>query len=133
MENHVKARSIDFVFSRLVFNHVFIDSTLEKTYDTMVEGGKFWLHVESSHLAFNTLFEEKRIRSKLHVLFAMVNTLVYMTARKQICLKVKGRMHAEHKSVYPSPRSWFKALKRAGFRDVTSQQMTRGYIFIATK
>jgi len=133
MEKHVKQGLIDFVFCRLVFNHVYIDSTLAKTYNTLVEGGKFWLQVENYHSPLATLIHQKRMRGKMRALFAMFNTLVYMAFRKQISLKVKGRMHDVHKPVYPPSKTWLKSLRLANFKDVTVQQLANSYIFIATK
>lgn len=129
----VQPNTIDFAFSRLVFNHVYIDATLSQTYNSLVEGGKLWLHVENYRFPLSQLIGPTKVRGKIRALFSILNTLVYMTIGKQICLKLKGRMHEYHKTVYPSSRTWRKALQSTGFLDISIQKLPYAYILVASK
>lgn len=130
LEKFIQPQSIDFVFSRLVFNHVWITDTLRQTRECLAEGGMIWLQVENFRFPLKILRNEKRLKGKLRALFSLFNTVWFQIFRKQICLRIKGRMHSEHKTVYPSAKVWRKELEKAGFVGITTTLLETAYVFV---
>lgn len=118
LERFIAPSSLDFVFSRLMFNHVRIKSTLRKVAATLRKGGIFWLQVETLSLAINNFLRgERRLRSKLFAAFGVVNSLVCLATGRQLSLKAGGRMHSVHRPAYPTLGWWKSALSKIGLRD----------------
>jgi len=133
LEDFVEAGTIDFVFSRLVFNHVWIDRTLKQAFECLAEGGRLWLQVENRVFPFKILREEKRLKGRIRALFTIFNTVWFQLTGRQIVLRFKGRMHSEHKSVYPHEMTWKKHLIEVGFTDIQIEQHSSGYVFTAVR
>lgn len=118
LDRYVEPESIDFVFSRLVFNHVNIRVTLPKVAKVLRKGGRIWFQVETFRDAFHRIFEgEMRVRSRLRAAFAVCNTFVCTLTGRQMTLPVKGRMHASHRVVYPKLEWWKRSLERLGIEE----------------
>jgi SAM-dependent methyltransferase len=110
--------SMDFVFSRLVFNHVAIRSTLAKTVTTLRPGAVLWLQVETIRFPLNSLVAgERRFRSKALAVFALANTAWCTATGHQVSLRSHGRMHSHHRTAYPLLSWWRSALEGAGLVD----------------
>ena len=115
---HVSPQSLDFIFARLVFNHIAIRSTLNQISEALRPGGIAWLQVETFSQTLKLfLRREKRLRSKVFQFFAVLNSLLCMVCGLQLSLRTKGRMHSVHKPAFPSLRWWKKTCASAGLTD----------------
>lgn len=123
---YVAANSKDFVFARLLFNHVYIKRTLRKIAGILRPSGVLWMQIEPLWLPFRNLAQRapgRELRSKVFAIFAIVNSLVFMATGAQMHLSVRGRMHSVHKPAYPTLRSWKTVLASIGLREF---QVVRG-------
>jgi SAM-dependent methyltransferase len=111
--------SVDFLFCRLVLNHLPIRSTLRKIAQVLRPGGVAWLQVESARFALGQLaFGERRLRTRVRFAFGLLNSLVCATTGRQLTLRTAGRMEGAHRPAYP-PLAWWKAaVASTGLRDV---------------
>ncbi len=115
---HVPPQSLDFIFVRLVFNHIAIRSTLRQIAEALRPGGIAWIQVETfSQLLKLFLRRDKRLRTKIFQSFAVLNSLLCMTCGLQLSLRTKGRMHSVHKPAFPSLRWWKKSCTAEGLTD----------------
>lgn len=117
LDVYVPPSSIDFVFSRLMFNHVAIRKTLRQVVDVLRSQGIIWLQVKTFSRTLREFTKEKRFRSKAFTMFGILNSVLYMTTHIQMSLSAKGRMHSVHKPVYPSLRCWKTTFAAVGLRD----------------
>ncbi len=127
LNKFIEPNSIDFVFSRLVFNHVDIQATLPKVADVMRKGGILWVQVETFPSAFRRIFEgELRFRSRVLGAFALLNSLGVTIANRQMTLPVKGRMHASHRVAYPTLGWWRRSLRKLGVENFKVEANANG-------
>ncbi len=119
LDRHFAPRSMDLVFSRLVFNYVAIKPTLEKAIATLRPGGVLWLEVGPFAVALSDLVNsEPRFRSKVLSLFQLANSLLCTATGRQMTLRTKGgRMHSMHKQACPTLGWWRRALHREGLSE----------------
>lgn len=115
LDDFVRPGSVDFVFSRLVFNHVMIRATLAKTAQVLRRGGTVWLHVDCFRQSLrNLIMGQKRLRSRLFSGFAVVNSLACTLLGAQFSIQSKGRMHCRHQPAYPTIECWRRMMREAG-------------------
>jgi SAM-dependent methyltransferase len=135
LDDFIASDSIDFVFSRLVFNHVNIHITLPKVAKVMRKGGIIWIQVETFRGAFHRIFEgELRFRSRVLGAFALGNSMGCMLTGRQMALPVRGRMHVSHRVAYPTLRWWKQSLKKLGIEEFKLEDDDGGNAtFSATK
>jgi len=136
LDQLVPDNSVDFVFARLVFNHVRIRSTLRKVAAVLRNGGVIWVQVDSLSASVRRSLKASggsKLRNKAWIAFSVFNTVLYTMTGRQLELKVKGRMHSVHKPAYPSVRSWRAALLAEGFRDFRLVETGASSTFWATK
>ena len=120
LDRHIAPQSVDLVFSRLVFNHVSIRSTLNKAITTLRPGGILWLQVGPFRAALVQLRNtEPRFRSKVLSVFQLFNSLLCTSTGRQMSLRSQGRMHSVHKPAFPTVNWWHRALAREGMIDFT--------------
>ncbi len=118
LNQYIAPDSIDFVFSRLVFNHVNIHITLPKVAKVLRKGGMIWVQVETFRCAFRRIFEgELRVRSRVLGAFAICNSIGCNLTGRQMNLPVKGRMHASHRVAYPTLGWWKRSFKKLGVEE----------------
>lgn len=130
---HVAENSVDFVFSRLVLNHVYIERTLLQIVKVLREGGIVWVQPYSwlsPYRSFIRSDKGREFRHKALAAFGIVNSMVFMTTHRQMSLRVQGRMHAAHKPVYPTTKTWKAAFARVG---LTQFQEKQNEVFWARK
>ncbi len=134
LDSYVADNSVDFVFARLVFNHVYIKRTLRKVAAVLRPGGIVWIQVEPFSGACRSLLKRDRgreLRSKVFASFAILNSITFMTIGAQLHLSIKGRMHSVHKPAYPTLPAWKSVLSRAGLKNF---RVAHGrYVFWAQK
>ncbi len=110
--------SVDFIFSRLAFNHVRIRPTLAKAARALRSKGVIWLEVETFSVGWRKIFQgERRLRSMVFSTFGAANSLALIATGRQLTLRVPGRMHSEHKPAYPTVAWWRAALAGIGLTD----------------
>jgi SAM-dependent methyltransferase len=127
LRSHCPPNSFDFVFSRLVLNHVRIYSTLTQVAEVLRPDGILWLQIETFPRIMQRLFQrEGRLRSKMFEGFAILNTLVCMATGRQISLHTRGRMFSTHKPAYPSLRWWRRTCSALGLRDFHLEHDAQG-------
>ena len=115
LDRYFPQACFDFVFCRLMLNHVAIRSTLGRIAGVLRSGGTLWVQVESLGSAVQKLLHgERRWRSRAFAGFALINSLVCMATNHQLNLRVQGRMHSAHRPAYPSTRWWQKAAAAEG-------------------
>jgi len=115
LDQYIDDASKDFVFSRLVFNHVDLRTTLPKVAAVLRPGGVLWVQVETFRAAYRRVFQgEFRVRSRLLGAFALCNSIGCALTNRQMTLPVRGRMHAKHRVAYPPLSWWRRSLKRLG-------------------
>ncbi len=120
IDQYIEPNSMDFVFCRGVFNHIAVKKTLRKIVNILRPGGIVWLDVESFSRVLNNLMKTKgkrRLRSLVFPMFGVFNSIVFMATGAQLSLRIAGRMHSQHKPVYPSRRCWKSATAKAGLED----------------
>ncbi len=134
LDSYVADNSVDFVFARLVFNHVYIKRTLRKVAAVLRPGGIVWIQVEAFSQACQNLLKRDRgreLRNKAFASFAILNSITFMTTGTQLHIAVKGRMHGVHKPAYPTLTSWRSILARVGLKNF--QVAHRTCVFWAQK
>ncbi len=122
LSDHIPDNSIDFVFIRLVLNHVFITKTLKQVFKVLRSNGIVWIQTYSWDSPFEQLRQGdkgRQLRSKAFAAFGIVNSLVFQLTRRQLSLQIQGRMHSVHKPVFPTRRTWKSVCNRIGFDDFT--------------
>jgi SAM-dependent methyltransferase len=118
--------SCDFVFSRLVFNHVRIRPTLGHVVRTLRPGGTVWFQVERIKTPIDALLSgERRLRTRAFAAFGVANTLLCMATGRQAAVRMPGRMHSVHSPAYPTLGWWRRTLAAAGLRDFRVEEMSR--------
>lgn len=137
LSSHMANNSIDFVFARLVLNHVNIEKTLLQIANALRPNGIMWAQVESFSSPFRRFLQrnkERELRHKLFAAFSMVNSIVFITTSHQMSIRIQGRMHSHHKPVYPTLKAWKAAFSRVGLGDFQEIRSICGnYIFHARK
>ncbi|GJM24578.1 MAG: hypothetical protein DHS20C16_09930 [Phycisphaerae bacterium] len=134
LDEYVDPQSIDFVFSRLVFNHVDIHATLPKVANVLRVGGVLWVQVETFRSAFHRIFEgELRLRSRVLGAFAILNSIGCTLTGRQMKLSVKGRMHASHRVAYPTLGWWKRSLKKLGIEEFKVEEHANGNATFSAK
>jgi SAM-dependent methyltransferase len=118
--------SFDTVFCRLVMNHVDLDRTVGRVGRVLRPEGTFWIQVESLGFAVGSMLKERRLRSTLFYGFGIGNTLCIVVTGAQLQMPGTGRMHARHRSVYPSAGWWGSYLVRQGFSDFCLVHRSKG-------
>jgi hypothetical protein len=120
LRGFVTANSVDLVFARLVLNHVRIRKTLVQIADVLREDGVVWVQISPWSTPFHQLLQKnmgRRLRQSCFDMFSIVNSMICATTHRQIALKVRGRMHSEHKPAYLTLRAWKSIVLRSGLRD----------------
>jgi len=126
LSSHVADHSVDFVFIRLVLNHVYVGKTLLQISNVLRPGGIVWAHVYPWYSPFQSLLRRDKGRELRHMFFAafgIMNSFAFMITHRQMSLRVQGRMHSVHKPVYLTLKAWKAAFSRAGlcdFREIQS-------------
>ncbi len=107
--------TFDFIFCRLVLNHVHIKDTLAKAVARLRPGGVFWIQVASLSELFRGLVKgEEGLRHKGFTAFAIFNSFLCMATNRQMALRVQGRMHSTHQPANPSLWWWKRTLGGLG-------------------
>ena len=120
LERHIAPESMDLVFSRLVFNHVWIRSTLHKAVVALRPGGVLWLQVGPFRAALYQLrHSEPRLRSKVLTVFQLFNSMLCTATGRQMSLHSQGRMHSVHKPAFPTVDWWQRQVAKEGLVDFT--------------
>jgi len=83
-----------------------------------------WMQVDTLRACCRSLLRERRPSSVGLNAFALVNSMVLMTAGVQLAVKVRGRMHATHRVAYPTLPWWRRSILQSGFSDF--HDVTRG-------
>ncbi len=120
LRSYVTNDSMDFVFIRLVLNHVFVEKTLRQIAEVLRRDGIIWAQVSSWSTPFREFLQTdkgRELRHKAFAVFGIVNSIIFSATNHQMSLKIQGRMHSVHKPVYPTMKSWKAALSRAGLND----------------
>jgi len=120
LSSHVADNSVDFVFIRLVLNHVNVGKTLLQIANVLRSGGIVWAQVESFSSPFRSFLRRdkgRELRGKVFAAFSIMNSIVFMTTHRQMSLRIHGRMHSTHKPVYPTLKAWRAAFSRVGLCD----------------
>ena len=108
--------SFDFIFSRLVFNHVKMDDALSAAAKVLRPGGIMWLEVERASNVPKAIRKSwKRPRSIAFHCFSVLNTFVVNATGRQLTIQAKGRMHSRHCVAFPSASRWKMMLAKHGF------------------
>jgi ubiquinone/menaquinone biosynthesis C-methylase UbiE len=109
----------DVVFCRLVLNYVSdIDGTITEFVRVLVPGGRLVLIVEPLEAPVRALFTSKWIgntRAIAFILLGLLNTALVELGGRQIVLRRRGRMHAEHSPAWPTVRWLRRHLTAHGF------------------
>jgi len=119
LSSYVADNSVDFVFIRLVLNHVYVTKTLLQIANVLRPGGIVWAQVSPWSTPFHPFLRDKgrELRHLFFAAFGIMNSLVFMTTHRQMSLRVQGRMHSAHKPVYLTLNAWKAACSRAGLND----------------
>ena len=120
LDQYIQPNSMDFVFCRGVFNHLAVNKTLSKVVNILRPGGIVWLDVESFSRVLNNLLKikgKRKLRNLVFPMFSLFNSIVFMVTGAQLSLRIAGRMHSQHKPVYPSRRCWKATIAKAGLED----------------
>jgi len=125
LSSHVADNSVDFVFIRLVLNHVYIRKTLLQIAKVLRQDGIVWADVAPWSSPFRSFLRRdkgRELRYKSFTVFSIVNSIVFMTTHRQMSIKVQGRMHSVHKPVFPTLKAWKAAFSRVGLSDFREVQ-----------
>lgn len=120
LDSNIADNSVDFVFIRLVLNHVFVAKTLMQIANVLRPSGILWAQVEPLSHPFRSFLRRNKgreLRHKIFTVFSIVNSIVFMTTHRQMSLQIQGRMHSAHKPVYPTLKAWKTAFSRVGLCD----------------
>lgn len=136
VDKYIAPESIDVVFTRLMFNHVHIRSTMAKIAGVIKPGGLIWVQVEPFNKLWCQFLKRKpgrEVRHKIFNGFALLNSLIYSCTGRQMQISVRGRMHARHKPAYPTRAAWRRTLQSVGFSEVTFDVGANDLVFWARK
>lgn len=117
LDRLVAANSLDFIFCRLMFNHVAIVPTLRKVVSALRSCGVVWIQVTTFSHATRNVLHRRGLRGKAFDAFGLLNTFVCMATGVQIRLRNRGKFEDSHQPAYPTVGWWKKALKAAGLTD----------------
>ncbi len=121
LEQLVPPKSADFIFCRLVMNHVPIKKNLRKMTDTLRTNGILWLEIESLRFVWNRLFNEsKTLKEGVFSAFGIFNSYVCMATGRQLNFPFHGRHQSAHWAAYPSMAWWRQTLANVGLTDIHS-------------
>jgi 2-polyprenyl-3-methyl-5-hydroxy-6-metoxy-1,4-benzoquinol methylase len=137
VDQYVAPGSVDFVFARLVFNHLAISPTLQKIAAVLRRNGVLWIQSETFGSLLSKLFvleRNRRMRSLGFHALALVNSFLFMSIGTQLQVRASGRMHSSHKPAYPALWSWKRALLQAGFNSIhVEHRSSTGFALWARK
>jgi SAM-dependent methyltransferase len=134
MDRYIGGGSVDLCFARLVLNYVAIMKTLRKAAATLRPGGVLWVQVDSLWRSVGRgIWKERRVAGVLWKGFSIINTVLCMVTGLQASVRVKGRMHEEHKPAYPSVRWWRGAVRRVGLEEFRVESMSDGCVTFAAR
>ena len=118
--------SFDVVFSRLVLNYVSdIDQTLTEFVRVLAPNGILVLIVEPLETQIRELMTRKWIRNSRNIgftLFGLLNTALVELGGRQLIIRRKGRMHAQHSPAWPTARWLNRRLAARGLLRVAGAQ-----------
>jgi ubiquinone/menaquinone biosynthesis C-methylase UbiE len=114
--------TFDVVFCRLVINYVAITRTLDEFARVLAPGGILVLVVDPLTMPLQTLAASNWWRNKRTVafaLFGLLNTMVLQTTGRQLTIRTRGRMHAQHSPAWPTAGWFSRRLRRHGFAPIS--------------
>jgi len=120
LTSYIAERSVDFVFCRIVLNHVHLAKTLGQISKVLRPDGILWVQITSWTTPYRDLFNSdkgREVRHKIYAAFAILNSIVFITTHRQMSLKSKGRMISAHKPAYPTLKAWKAIVSKTGFSD----------------
>lgn len=133
-----RAGAFDVVFSRLVLNYVSdIDATLDEFVRVLAPDGVLVLIVEPLETQIRELMTRKWIRNSRNIgftLFGLLNTALVELGGRQLRIRRKGRMHAEHSPAWPSARWLNGRLAARGLQAMHGRRFHQGAgLYLARK
>ncbi|NLE28919.1 MAG: class I SAM-dependent methyltransferase [Phycisphaerae bacterium] len=106
--------STDFIFCRLVINHVSIRKAIRNMIALLRRGGVLWLVVESFGCGWGKLCKNGGIKGRVFGGFGVVNSLVCELTGRQLNFRYRGRHQSAHRVAYPSRRWWKSTFEAMG-------------------
>jgi 2-polyprenyl-3-methyl-5-hydroxy-6-metoxy-1,4-benzoquinol methylase len=114
IDHFFQPESADFIFCRLVLNHVAIQETLPKMVALLRKDGMLWIEVESFRFGWRKLCTHRGLKGRVFGCFGVFNSLFCELTGSQMNFRYSGRHQSDHRAAYPSRQWWLTNFAKAG-------------------